>query len=159
MKHPLVAIGGAIFGACVLVIAACSDERPDGRRNPAPDPSVSPDERIFGACDIAPGTYIVRTTKTGGGELCGDLPDSTVEVGGESDAGTEDGGAVCTHDYDPLTCIVRSECQNSLDGVSTNIKSTFDTKSLKGRLEMTATRDEDQSVIDECEYDVEWIKG
>lgn len=160
MRTPLVAIGGVILRACVLVVAACSDERPDGPRpSPGSGPSNAPDERILGRCDIAPGTYIVRTRKTGGGERCRDLPESTVEVGGEADAGAEDGGAVCTHDYDPLTCVVRSECLSSLDGIVTTLKSTFDTNALRGTIDLTIRKDEDQAVLDECKYDVEWVKA
>jgi hypothetical protein len=160
MRAHLIATGGVILGACVLVVAACSDERPDGPRpSPGSVPSNAQEESILGRCDIAPGTYIVRMKRTGGAERCRDLPESTVEVGGESDAGAEDGGAVCTHDYDPLTRVVRSECLNSLDGISTTLKSTFDTKALRGTIHLTIRNGEDQAVLDECAYDVEWVKG
>jgi hypothetical protein len=111
------------------------------------------------ACEIAPGTYTVKSTRTAGDPAKCPEASNDIEIketdGGKSDV---DAGSACKVTVDEANCSSVIECTYSTSGFTTTTKSTFSTKTLTGSNSSKTVKDSDGSVLSECSYDVSWTK-
>lgn len=111
------------------------------------------------ACELAPGTYTIKTTRTAGDPA--KCPEATNDIeikptdGGTSDV---DAGSACKVTVDEANCSSVIECTYSTSGFTTTTKNTFSTKTLTGSSSSKTVKDSDGSVLSECSYDVTWTK-
>jgi hypothetical protein len=109
-------------------------------------------------CELAPGTYTVKTTrKSGDAVKCPEPAPYDLEIKA-SDGGAADAGSDCTIKTDTTTCVTTTDCTTKTAGYTTTTKGTFNSKDLTGTTASKTVKDSDMSVLSECEYTYTWTK-
>lgn len=169
---------GSIVAMCGLVMA-CSDDSTSssssggsssggasssssgGSSSGSTSSSSSSSSGGASQCELAPGKYTVKNTRTAGDPTkCPEPPAQTIEIK-ETDGGSNnnaDAGSDCKVTIDEAACSSVIECTFSQSGFTTTSRTTFSTKDLKGTQSSKTVQDSDGTVLSDCSYDVTWTK-
>lgn len=158
---------GLVAFACVAFFGCSDSDSKNGAGSSSSSGSSGGSSGSSGSsgttdqCKIAPGTYTIHYTKTGGLASCQEIPDQTFTMK-ETDGGTADAGTNpnCTSTTDTASCTTTTDCTFKQQGYTTTSKNTFTSKngSVSGTSSTKTVKDSDGSVVYDCSYSQTWTK-